>query len=265
MLRRTAAARMVQGLAPMGFNREIPRLIQHIGSEKFASILLDAVRLELDCEQIIVFVNGSGAPPSTTFMVGRQPTHWHNQMYMSRYWRADPLLHRLQQDRSQELTVVPQSADEITDSDYRQDCYDRLGYALRLSLCQPGEAGQSRTNFYFARDRFQERGCTRFLKDSFPVMQALLARHGAYQARKNTRLTRRSAEMLIKNMGTDLTPRELQVAAGIACGLSSEGIALELGISINTVRTYRKRCYSSLNISSQNELLQLMIGDQACS
>jgi len=45
----------------------------------------------------------------------------------------------------------------------------------------------------------------------------------------------------------------------IASGLSSHVIALELGISINTVLTYRKRAYARLDISSQNELMQLLL------
>jgi len=34
---------------------------------------------------------------------------------------------------------------------------------------------------------------------------------------------------------------------------------LSLGLSINTVLTYRKRAYSRLGISTQNELVRLLI------
>lgn len=40
----------------------------------------------------------------------------------------------------------------------------------------------------------------------------------------------------------------------IACGNSTEGISLALGISKNTVSTHRKRAYSRLGISSQAEI-----------
>ena len=36
-------------------------------------------------------------------------------------------------------------------------------------------------------------------------------------------------------------------------------IALHLGISVNTVLTYRKRAYGRLKISCQNELLRLIL------
>ncbi|PVX85882.1 helix-turn-helix domain-containing protein [Paraburkholderia unamae] len=54
-----------------------------------------------------------------------------------------------------------------------------------------------------------------------------------------------------------LTTRERTVCVGILTGYTSEGIALNLGISINSVLTYRKRVYEKLGITSQNELFML--------
>ncbi|MES2529897.1 MAG: LuxR C-terminal-related transcriptional regulator [Pseudomonadota bacterium] len=42
-------------------------------------------------------------------------------------------------------------------------------------------------------------------------------------------------------------------------GVTSEGIGIDLGISRNTVLTYRKRAYARLNISSQNQLFRLIM------
>jgi DNA-binding CsgD family transcriptional regulator len=42
-------------------------------------------------------------------------------------------------------------------------------------------------------------------------------------------------------------------------GMTPEAIALHLGISVNTVLTYRKRAYGRLKISCQNELLRLIL------
>ncbi|MFL9894820.1 helix-turn-helix transcriptional regulator [Paraburkholderia strydomiana] len=54
-----------------------------------------------------------------------------------------------------------------------------------------------------------------------------------------------------------LTARERTVCLGILTGYTSEAIALNLGISINSVLTYRKRIYEKLRITSQNELFML--------
>lgn len=52
-----------------------------------------------------------------------------------------------------------------------------------------------------------------------------------------------------------LPPREAQVCARILRGLSSIGIALDLHVSEETVKTYRKRAYQRLGIGSERELL----------
>jgi len=56
-----------------------------------------------------------------------------------------------------------------------------------------------------------------------------------------------------------LTRRELDVLARILSGLTSEGIALDLRVSVNTVLTYRKRAYGRLGVSSQAELFALCL------
>lgn len=51
-----------------------------------------------------------------------------------------------------------------------------------------------------------------------------------------------------------LTPREAEVCTGIILGYTILGLSLNMGISVNTVATHRKRAYAKLRISSQNEL-----------
>jgi len=54
---------------------------------------------------------------------------------------------------------------------------------------------------------------------------------------------------------SDLPRREAEVCARILYGLSSVGIALDLSVSEETVKTYRKRAYQRLAIGSERELL----------
>jgi DNA-binding CsgD family transcriptional regulator len=54
---------------------------------------------------------------------------------------------------------------------------------------------------------------------------------------------------------SDLPRREAEVCARILYGLSSAGIALDLTVSEETVKTYRKRAYQRLSIGSERELL----------
>jgi len=54
---------------------------------------------------------------------------------------------------------------------------------------------------------------------------------------------------------SDLPRREAEVCARILYGLSSVGIALDLTVSEETIKTYRKRAYQRLAIGSERELL----------
>lgn len=54
---------------------------------------------------------------------------------------------------------------------------------------------------------------------------------------------------------SELPRREAEVCARILYGLSSVGIALDLSVSEETVKTYRKRAYQRLAIGSERELL----------
>jgi len=63
----------------------------------------------------------------------------------------------------------------------------------------------------------------------------------------------------LKTVAPELSPREIEVCIRIMLGVTSEGIGIDLGISRNTVLTYRKRAYARLNISSQNQLFRLLM------
>lgn len=62
-------------------------------------------------------------------------------------------------------------------------------------------------------------------------------------------------ERRIVSAGELLTAREAQVCARYLYGVSTSGIAADLGIGTETVLTYRKRVYDRLSIGSHRELL----------
>jgi DNA-binding CsgD family transcriptional regulator len=62
------------------------------------------------------------------------------------------------------------------------------------------------------------------------------------------------AAALLQARATKLSEREQQVVARIACGITNDGIANDLGISPATVLTLRRRAYAKLGIRSCVEL-----------
>ncbi|MBS0449667.1 MAG: hypothetical protein JSS14_00010 [Proteobacteria bacterium] len=66
--------------------------------------------------------------------------------------------------------------------------------------------------------------------------------------------------------GSPWPRREGQVCARILYGLTTTGIALDLGVSNETVKTLRKLAYRRLGTGSERELLQgcLILWEGAC-
>ena len=98
----------------------------------------------------------------------------------------------------------------------------------------------------------------RRLGDSADLLMAVLGKHADLcETRPNVAqaLTALSEiETCIVTM-SQLPRREAEVCARILYGLSSVGIALDLSVSEETVKTYRKRAYQRLAIGSERELL----------
>jgi DNA-binding CsgD family transcriptional regulator len=61
----------------------------------------------------------------------------------------------------------------------------------------------------------------------------------------------------------DLPRREREVCERMLRGLTYDGIAADLGVSPNTVKTYRDRAFDRLGIHHRSELFALMLGAPA--
>ncbi len=63
----------------------------------------------------------------------------------------------------------------------------------------------------------------------------------------------RMRERLLE-LGPELTARELDVCVRLLQGMTHDGIAVDLGVSLTTVKTYRNRAFDRLGIHFRNEL-----------
>ena len=96
------------------------------------------------------------------------------------------------------------------------------------------------------------------LRSVADLLISLIARHDGLFARKPNLTPALTSLEEIQDCvlgATDLSRREGEVCSRILYGLSSCGIALDLGIGKESVMTYRKRAYHRLGIGSQRELL----------
>ncbi|OAF07376.1 helix-turn-helix transcriptional regulator [Bradyrhizobium neotropicale] len=116
-------------------------------------------------------------------------------------------------------------------------------------------------NFYRTLDqgRFNSHQVER-LKGIAPGLGAAVARHFQAQAPSDHNPFHK-LEVLFSTSAplTRLTCREREVCLRILSGFSSEAISADLGISLQSTFTYRKRAYKKLGIVSQNELFAIAL------
>jgi len=72
-------------------------------------------------------------------------------------------------------------------------------------------------------------------------------------------LKQRLREALEQENGIQLSPRQAEVAMFILRGHSSLSISLHLGVSLQTVKVFRRQLYAKCGISSQAELFALLM------
>lgn len=248
---------------PGPLRQHAPRLIELCGTPKFEGALFHAAREAASCEHVTAFASCDTGPPrimiaanTSALPVARQVA----QKYVRDYWQLDPVrtVGPPKAAGGGNYAIRVHSAD-IDYCAYRQECYTAVGLHDRISLITPRNHETLRLNFYKSAKagRFTAEELDHILEASDLIL-SLLAKHDAVAPPRGGDLTLMFQRRL-QIMAPPLPRREMEVCTLIATGMSSEGIALQLGVSLNTVLTHRKRAYSRLGISSQNELLRLLL------
>ena len=180
--------------------------------------------------------------------------------YLEGLYRHDPNL----KHAGPEVALLRLHRDAIVNFEYQQACYVRAGLIERLTVAAPHIGRLVALNLYRREQSgpFAAREVAA-IEDLAPFLAALAIKHVGMLGtllRSRSRADRIAAlATRLQALDGRLTRRELDVLARILAGMSSQGIALDLRISLNTVLTYRKRAYSRLRVSSQAELFSLCL------
>lgn len=181
--------------------------------------------------------------------------------YLGGLYRFDP---NLNLPARPGVTVAHLRREALADSDYRKACYAQAGLIERLTVASSDGGPLVLLNLYrleasgaFTPEEIAAiEGLSRFLA-------ALALKHVGTLGmllRSRDRADRVAAlAARLHALNGRLTMREREVLARVLLGVTSEGIALDLGIGLNTVLTYRKRAYARLEVSSQAELFSLCL------
>lgn len=248
-----------------GVDRRIGSLIAAIGTHAFEDTLLDlASAHEIQCSHITAFAQDNRGPPRVLLAADGNEPDLARQIalkYIGQYWQFDPANTLIQTERRAGAgATMHLRYEEIENASYRRDCYRLANLVDRFSIIKQHGPSLFRINFYRdnARGYFAESEIKQISALAFLLVQ-IIGKHEQYRPSQSDeeRLDRYCSRL--NTFSNALSTREMQVCAEIVLGRSSDAIARKLGLSINTVLTHRKRAYSKLQISSQNELSKIVL------
>ena len=245
------------GTEPDGLDWLAP-IIGAIGGQGFADALSKGMRRGFGVDHVVVFTLMPNGCASTLATVGRVPGRLAARLawdYAEANWfRRDPNLPQILAADTTPLPIAVPLSGRLYAPEYRRrffdaaDIVDKVAFSVRIS-----DGYLLYANFHRLADtgRFDRQSHAALCRSS-AVLAAALVRHRHLSAQ--ARCLDASGPAL-----DVLAVRERDVCSGILAGMTSEGIALHLGISRNTVLTLRRRAYARLGITSQHELVKLSL------
>ena len=252
---------------PSANSRALTDLIAFVGRPRFSESLFSFAHDMIRADHLTVFCDTGGSGTRTVLAenIGVRPiARAVAERYVRHHWICDPV-QRIFARRDmlavaeREAVIVDIDAADVEHTAYRDDCYSSVNLNHRLSIANVRDGKTMRINFYrrYGHDFSQDEvgrvmGITNLL-------MAMVWRHDEDSTTQDIADLEASFLQRLARIEPALTTRERQVCALVALGLTSEGIALRLDVGLNTVLTYRKRAYTRLSISSQNELMRRLM------
>jgi DNA-binding CsgD family transcriptional regulator len=208
--------------------------------------------------QPAIFMSASHGIPDTTRDCWRA--------YLSGPYRSDRSLVREQPGPAQESTLLCHISAQEVAAEHRARVYEAHGVAERVSIVrQQADDTVFAINFYrHVHQRAFSDGQVAALEALAPALLALTQKHLALAQLPISGEPAGSGEVQalaqrLKRINGQLTARELDVCARLLQGMTQEGVAADLGLSLPTVRTYRNRAFARLGIHFRNELFALVL------
>ncbi len=200
-----------------------------------------------------------------TLIAHRAESEIANRMsdYFERFFERDPVVRALEKATADgKIVVLRVVSEDIEESEYRQHFFEKPQVIERISFVERLQDRWLIMNVARRAPlrRFSEEevsSLAAFSQLLFPLAAQRISA-GLPPDRKD-RLTVDELESRFANDFPELSPRERQVCARTVVGMTSEATALDLGVGIGSVQTYRKRAFHRLEICSAFQLAHLIL------
>ncbi|MHA2937095.1 helix-turn-helix transcriptional regulator [Vibrio sp. RC27] len=252
-------------------DKALAQLVRSLGKEHFPEALHHFFGKVIACDNLIILVYHKDHNPEELYRESKDPTVYRKMQthYLSGAYLLDPFYHAVRSGIQSGIhDIFDMAPDQFKHTSYYREYYQdtnlidelalfaRLGHETTLTAC-------------FGRDKTSQllycKSEIEYLKSLESLLSALCEQHwGNYEPKegKNIALppvTDRLRSVLIEKHNIALSPRQAEVAFYILQGHSSLSISLNLDISKETVKVFRKQLYAKCSISSQAELFALLM------
>lgn len=259
---------MLNPPAPVMLFDELARLAHAVGTESFASALMQVARSQLAADQVVAFQFATDGQAclilAENAMIGQSVARSLADDYIARHLGLDPSLLAQSRSNQSDRSLIFHSVtyDEIIDEDYREALFERPGLRGKIAILAREPQGLIYINFYRAISRppFAEDELA-LLETIAPLLVALIVRHNQIYSlpRPVNDTVQRLMGLICEARHARLSAQERLVCGLILAGVTNEGIALELGVSPHSVTSYRRRAFHKLDIATQKELFSLAL------
>ena len=261
---------MITNLAPVLPLRPaacLNSLIEAIGDGEFEAELVGFLNKNFGADHCALFGLDGEKPQefAAVSLDGTDTEHQFATLYLKTgLWRRDPIMDAARQIVDSEYpNLICLDTSALEDRELREMIYP--GVDARLLLCGRSVVGHIGLSILRSHVRGEATlSDTPELREIGPQLLSILGKHASMRGkRRQMLLALTSLDEVMDCVGSapeGLPRREVQVCSRRLYGISSLGIALDLGIGEQTVLTYRKRIYRRLSIGSQRELMIWYMG-----
>lgn len=238
---------------------DVTSTVLAIGRPDFPDVLIETLRRQAGVGHCMVFSLTQTGAANCLLDIGNIPIGGDlGAAYAGQFHASDPNRDAMFEGRRGPAPIVlPTFAPRMYGARYRKIFFQDSGIVDKFATAIWVDDTCFYVNFYriATQGRFAAAQLQR-LAGIAPTIGASVARHFRREPAPEQDLV---ALFATRAPLSELTAREQEVCRGILAGLSSEAISRQLGISLHSTLTYRKRAYDRLGISSQNELFSIVL------
>lgn len=245
--------------------------VDAIGKREFYPAATEYLRCCLDYDNVIVIVFSGSSVPNVLYkkIYGPDVFRYLAEQYLPAAYLLDPIYHfHLRRGEPGLYRLLDVAPDQFRRSRYFKWYYGRIGITDEISVVLPVGASATIT-ISMGKDGSSGQAfgqkAEECLRSHGPVIMSLLRAHWVASEAPpmvdphHGSITDSLIAAMRTHHGVLLSKRQAEVALLILQGHSSPSIGLNLGVSPQTVKVFRKQLYSKCNLSSQAELFALMM------